>query len=375
MPEVCGTVITYCTNIHPGESWEEVYANLKTHFLAVKNAIAPHEPFPIGLRLSNRTAMEIDEKASHEFCDWCQKENCFVPTINGFPYGDFHSSVIKDHVYLPDWRSTKRSEYTKRLAALLDQWLPEDVIGSISTVPVGFGTHIRKEDQSLVRRNLVDVLDYIHALKQKSGKEIILALEPEPGCVLETIRDAVTFLEQMGLPERLQNCIGICLDCCHQAVEFEDPSEAIKLLYDSGIRLGKVQLSSAVRLPIFDRMILEQLCEPTYLHQVVVKQQNGRLSRYNDIPEALHLQRTTDGEEWRIHFHVPIFVDGTEKQGTTQFFLKEILPLIDERILLEVETYTWEILPPALKDKTVAESIIREIQWARALRNETDRCS
>ncbi len=368
-------MITYCTSIHPGESWDEIYGNLQTHLLAVKQAISPVDPFPIGLRLSNRASMEIDEEASKEFSDWCREQGCFVPTINGFPYGAFHSSVVKKKVYQPDWRSAKRCEYTKRLAELLYQWLPQGVTGSISTVPVGFGRHIDKDEHPLVRRNLVEVLEHIHALKQKSGKEVILSLEPEPGCLLETTAEAIKFLEQMRLPERLQEGIGICFDCCHQAVEFEEPSEAIKLLSDSGIRLGKVQVSSALRLPIFDREIAEKFCEPTYLHQVVVRQQNGDLERYDDLPEALRRQDSDGDEEWRIHFHVPIFIGGTKEQGTTQFFLKEILPLFDEDILLEVETYTWGILPPELKGKTVAESIIREIQWAKALSNEPDRRS
>ena len=375
MPEVYGIVITYCTSIHPGESWEEVYANLRTHFLAVKQAISPVDPFPIGLRLSNRASMEIDERASKEFYAWCREQGCFVPTINGFPYGAFHSSVVKKKVYQPDWRSAKRCEYTKRLAELLYQWLPQGVAGSISTVPVGFGRHISKDEQPLVRRNLVEVLEHIHTLKQKSGKEVILSLEPEPGCLLETTAEAIQFLEQMRLPERLLDCIGICFDCCHQAIEFEEPSEAIKLLSDSGIRLGKVQVSSALRLPMFNREIAEKFCEPTYLHQVVVRQQNGVLKRYDDLPDALRLQGVESNAEWRIHYHVPIFIDGTEEQGTTQFFLKEILPLINDDMLLEVETYTWEILPPELKGTTVAESIIREIQWVKALSNEPDRPS
>jgi len=227
----------------------------------------------------------------------------------------------------------------------------------------------------MVRLNLIDVLEHMNVLQQKSGKEIILALEPEPGCVLESTEDAIHFFEQMAFPDELKDGIGLCFDCCHQAIEFEQPSESLKQLSNAGIRLAKVQLSSALRLQNFDRPMLAKFCEPTYLHQVVIRQPNGALCRYDDLPDALQRHRAGDGEEWRVHFHVPIFMDGTEEQGTTRFFIQEILPLMDNHVLLEVETYTWEILPPELKGKTVTESIVREIQWVKSFRHETDRCS
>lgn len=378
-------MITYCTNIHSGESWDEIFLNLKTHSLTVKEAVSPNEPFPIGLRLSNRAAMEIDEKASNEFYEWCQENGCFVPTINGFPYGSFHSIPIKENVYLPDWRYFERVEYTKKLADLLEQWLPEGITGSISTVPVGFRCHINislplfnKGEMGglgIVRQNLINVLEHIDRLRQKSGKEIILSLEPEPGCVIETTEDVVRFFEQMNFPKGLRGGIGICYDCCHQAVEFEDPGESLALLAGANIRIGKAQVSSALRLNNFDHNILERFAEPYYLHQVVIKNQYGNLTRYNDIPDALLANKVNMGEEWRIHFHVPIFIDNMGTYGTTRFFIEEILPLVDRHILLEVETYTWHVLPPELHTEKVAQSIIREIQWVNSQRDETNFCS
>ena len=361
-------MITYCTNIHPGESWDEVWLNLQAHIPAVKAAISPTKPFPIGLRLSNRAAQELNETSMRQFNDWCQTEGCFVPTINGFPYGAFHFAAVKEHVYLPDWRSQERVLYTKRLADLLDQWLPDGVVGSISSVPVGFQQQIGKDDYPLVMRNLRNVLEYLQALKQKSGKEIILALEPEPGCVLETTADVLRFFEQIPFPEELKAGLGICLDCCHQAVEFEEPVDVVRLLLDAGIGIAKVQVSSALRLQQFDRDMLEQWCDPTYLHQTVVRAQDGSLLRYRDLPDALRRCRIGDNEEWRIHFHVPLFLESMSKLETTGFFIREILPLIDVAVLREVETYTWEVLPPALRRGTITESIIREIQWVKALR-------
>jgi hypothetical protein len=369
---------TYCTNIHPGESWSEIFSNLVTYIPAVKDAVSPESPFPIGLRLSNLATVEIDKNTSERFYQWCQQNDCYVPTINGFPYGSFHYSPVKENVYVPDWRDIKRVEYTKRLASLLDSWLPGSVTGSISTVPIGFGKHLHEEDYVIVRENLIDVLEYLDRLRQRSGKEIILSLEPEPGCVLETTEDTVHFFEEMKFPEGLRESIGVCFDCCHQAVEFEKPEESLNFLRKASIKIGKVQVSSALSASGGGHFMIESLdrfCDPYYLHQVVVRRIDGNLIRYNDLSEALLVHKGKDEEEWRIHFHVPVFVERMDSYGTTRLFAEEILSIIDRNILLEVETYTWHVLPPELQTETLTQSIIREIQWVQSQINGKNRCS
>ncbi|MCP3953433.1 MAG: metabolite traffic protein EboE [Desulfobacterales bacterium] len=362
-------MITYCTNIHPGESWAATFSNLKNCVPAVKKAVAPGEPFPIGLRLSNQASLEVDPDSSVRFGAWCREENCYVATINGFPYGSFHGQTIKERVYLPDWRAAERVDYTRRLASLLDAWLPPDVAGSISTVPVAFKTLFSEDDYPLVRQNLTEVLIHLDRLRQKSGKQIILALEPEPGCVLETTPEVVRFFERMRFARELHNAIGICLDCCHQAVEFESPQESLSLLSQAGIPIAKVQVSSAPRILRPKLETLQQFIDPCYLHQVVVRHKDGTRKQYPDLPEALDDYHQNTAGEWRIHFHVPVFIDTIGDCRTTRFFLEEVLARVDKRILLEIETYTWHILPPELQTKTVIESIIREIRWVRSILN------
>jgi len=365
-------VITYCSNIHPGESFEDIFSNLQTHLLEVKKAVSPDDPFPIGLRLSNRATLEIDEKSSSRFHAWCQGNNCFVPTINGFPYGPFASVPVKENVYLPDWRDSERVIYSKRLATLLDSWLPQGMVGSISTVPIGFKKYVDSKDQPIIRKNLIEVLEHIDRLRQKSGKEIILSLEPEPGCLLETMREVVRFFEEIELPGVLRESLGVCFDTCHQAVEFEEPAESLNLLSGAGIKISKVQVSSALRIVHFNRSLLEKFYEPIYLHQVVIRNPDGTLSRYNDLPEALKERAGERGEEWRIHFHLPIFLEEMGQYRTTRFFIEKTLPLLDNKMLLEVETYTWEVLPPELQMETVTQSIIRELKWLKAQRDEAN---
>ncbi len=370
MPELEQRQITYCTNVHPAESWEETFAALREHVPAVKDAVAPQHPFPIGLRLSARAAGELAADGGAVFARWLRDQNCFVPAINGFSYGAFHGRAVKRNVYLPDWHSRERAGYTKLLADLLAQWLPRGMTGSISTVPVGFRANACSAEH---RARLLEVLTHLERLKEERGADIVLALEPEPACLLETTADLVGFLEGMDFPKPLRERIGICLDCSHLALQFEEPAEVLSLLAKGGVRIGKVQVSSALSAKHAQRDALRQFVEPTYLHQVVVRSGNGSLSRYEDLPGALERHRGEGGDEWRCHFHLPIFLDQAGGYQTTRHFAEQLLPLLDPGVLLEVETYTWNVLPPRFRAEGLTGSIIREIRWLKERIDATDR--
>jgi hypothetical protein len=366
MSKIPGRLITYCTNIHPGESWAEVFSALQRHVPLVKSAVSPSSTFPIGLRLSRRAATELDARQLARFTAWLKEEDCFVPTINGFPYGDFHGARIKEEVYLPDWRSDSRAAYTIRLADLLANWLPDGVAGSISTVPVGFKGVIGRDDLPVVMKQITKVLVHLKSIYETSGKKLILALEPEPGCMLETTDEVCAFFADLTLPSTLSEHIGVCFDCCHQAVEFEVPGDAFARLAAAGVTIAKVQVSSALKFVAPDNTVLQDFAEPRYLHQVSVRGVDGSMRRYRDLPDALAEYDAIADGEWRCHFHVPIFSAGTERFGTTRFFLEEGLHHLPTDVLLEVETYTFDILPPELRRQSVTDSIIREIQWLEA---------
>lgn len=363
MSQIPGRLITYCTNIHPGNSWEETFAALKRHIPIVKAAVSADCSFPIGLRLSHQAAMELTAEENKAFTAWLAEHDCFVPTINGFPFGTFHHQRIKEQVYLPDWRSSERTDYTLRLANLLASWLPDGVTGSISTVPLGFRSTIKSGDHSGIRQQLEFVLTSLARIFDQTGKTIMLALEPEPGCVVETTDEVCSFFEGLTLPHGLMKHLGICYDCCHQAVEFENPMDSLDRLLSAGIPLAKVQVSSALQFRGEDVGDVPGVDEPCYLHQVVVRRRNGELLRYADLPVAISSHERKSGDQWRCHFHVPLFHAGAGVAGTTQEFLRQFLPMVPAHVLLEVETYTWDVLPAELRGDDVTESIIREIQW------------
>lgn len=305
---------------------------------------------------------------SRNFQVWCREQGLYVTTVNGFPYGTFHHAPIKESVYLPDWRLPERLEYTRKLAELLSLWLPEGMTGSISTVPVGFRSAITPEEFPQIQKHIREALDFLDHLKLTTGKHILLAMEPEPGCLLETIPDVVDLFARLDLTHSQRAFLAVCFDCCHQALQYENPVSSLQLLADNDIRIGHVQVSSALRLPHPDISRLQRFRESCYLHQAVGRRPDGQLVRYDDLDQAINCA-PENIEEWRVHFHVPVFMARTGDCESTRFFLEEILPLFPANIPLEVETYTWTVLPPDLRTGTVTESIIREIEWAEKTRN------
>ncbi len=381
--------LTYCTNIHAGETWPEVLAGLRRHLPPIKAAVAPEAPLGVGLRLSAVAAEALEQAAAlEELQSLLEAGGYYVFTINGFPYGAFHGQRVKEGAYRPDWSEAPRLDYTNRLADILARLLPEGMTGSVSTVPGTFKPWAEGAVDAITH-NLVAQVGHLVALKERTGKRVLLALEPEPYCLLETIEETIDFFqarlfgtaatrqlsEQTGLAvpaaeAALRRHLGVCYDVCHAAVEFEDPRASVAALQAAGIEIAKVQLSSALRIRSVESTTAERLRpfdEPVYLHQVV-ERRGTELQRYLDLPEALDGIDEARGNEWRIHFHVPIFLEEIENFSTTQDFLREILALHREDPItehLEVETYTWDVLPPHHRDVEVSTAIARELTWVK----------
>jgi hypothetical protein len=361
-------MLTYCTNIHPGESWDAVEARIHENVPIIQAGLAADiqgaaEPFPLSVWLSGRAARELDDDRARAFGDWCLASRCVVRSINGFPYGDFHGTHVKRRAYLPDWREAERLDYTERLARILARLLPGDVAGVISTVPLGFKA---AEDWSAARQNILSALERLDRIAQESGKEIVLAIEAEPGCMLETTDEVIRFFDELRLPAALARHAGICFDCCHHAVEFESPAASLKRLTDAGVRIAQAHVTAALRVPGGELARLERFSEPVYLHQTIGRRSDGTLLRFADLPEAL--AAGADGrhiDEWRVHFHVPVFAAKLGDCTTTQPDLEAMLDAISPEVPLVVETYSFGVLPPDLQAATVAESVIRELRWVR----------
>jgi hypothetical protein len=374
--------LAYCTNIHRGETWPETFASLQHYTLAVREKVCPQKPFAIGLRLGERAAVELSDPGTRlAFQRWLDKNACYIFTINGFPYGQFHGTRVKEQVYRPDWTSPERVAYTNRLFDLLAELLPAGVAGSVSTLPGSFKEfHPSVEAQKTIRKNIWRSVEHIARLSEKTGRKLHLGLEPEPLCLLENSAETISFFEQLRAEHphdpRLAEHLGVNYDCCHFAVEFEEPQIVLPDFVNHGIKISKIHLSSALKVqPTAEaREALKKFADEVYLHQVVARNEKGKLKFHHDLPDALSFQPSTfnlqPSEEWRIHFHVPLHAPASPPFENTGDHLLGTLDWLAENPQLcshlEMETYTWEVLPPELKAQSVVDQLAAEYNWTLA---------
>lgn len=392
--------LSYCTNIHAGESWAEHFEALKKHFPVIKTGVSPDRAMGMGLRLSNSASLDILQAGQLvAFKKWLSENDAYVFTMNGFPYGDFHHAVVKDQVHAPDWTTNERLNYTLRLFDILAELIPDGVDGGISTSPLSYkywfpNKQLAEKAMLNATHHVISVAEHLFRIKERQGISLHLDIEPEPDGLLETGLEFIQWFEnyllplaKALLPPRLQiteddaiACIRehicLCYDVCHFAIGYEPMSDILEDLSAKGIRIGKVQISAALKamMPAEDDLRKEitdafsQYQEPTYLHQVVARKSDCSLVRYRDLPEALNDAANKDVEEWRAHFHVPVFAEDLGLLHSTRSDISDILkryksiPFTDH---LEVETYTWEVLPESLK-LPIDQSIIRELNWVKA---------
>jgi hypothetical protein len=375
-------ILGYCSNIHPGENWKEHFEELKNNLPKVKAQVCPKQAFGFGLRIAYQASIDLLSVPAYidELKNWLNTENLFVFTLNGFPFGGFHHSKVKDEVHRPDWTTKDRLEYTKRLAEILVQILPETLeTAGISTSPLSYKFWWNKNEMPEVFRistnHIVELALFLNTLKKKTGKSIHLDIEPEPDGLLGNHREFMDWYEHVLLqnhPEYtdiLKEHIQICFDVCHYAISYDPIEETLDELKSKGIGVGKIQISSALKVDLskhFEEQMdtLKQYKEPIYLHQVRALNRSNEIIEYSDLDEAFeHINDQI--KEARVHFHVPIFIENYENIGSTQ---SEIVKSLTYQKLnsitkqLEIETYTWGVLPSEFQ-KPIEESVAREVQW------------
>ena len=392
--------LSYCSNIHAGESWDATFRNLKIYIPEVKKRLAHEGAFGIGLRLSHEAAVVLERPDRlQEFSDWLKQTNSYVFTLNCFPYGGFHRTKVKEQVHAPDWTTEARLAYTLRCFRILAQLLPEGVEGGISTSPLSYRHWFvsdleKKEAFEKATTHLIAVAVELVRLQQETGKFLHLDIEPEPDGLLENSEELIRYFKewlipmgktslakQLGIPAKdaeklIKAHLQVCYDVCHFAIGYEKPKEAFKKLKQAGIGIGKIQLSAALKLLIpespFERFSigkrLGEFADTTYLHQVVGRTKEEGLISYPDLPQALAQLGNTQDLEWRVHFHVPIFLANYGTFQATQEDIVEVLKLVNANPSitnhLEVETYTWEVLPQDTH-LTLGDAISRELAWVK----------
>ena len=374
--------LAYCTNIHPAESWEETRHMLQTQVLAVRDLLRTQgllgadAPFAIGLRLPALAARELLAN-DHlvRFRDWLAATNTYVFTINGFPYGSFHGTRVKERVFQPDWSERARLDYTMDLFRILAAVARPDTGASVSTLP---GSHKSfHADEARIRANLLELAQWLDDLADQTGHDFHLGLEPEPLGHFENTAETLAFFERLHAmptdPGIIHRRLGLNYDACHFALEYEDARTALDALGARQIRISKIHLSSALAFDPCDPAAVAAIRafdEPVYFHQVLVRDRAGTITRFKDLPDFLAAARIpVPGTEARVHFHIPLDAEPAAPLRSTRDHTRAVLAWHRDHPEAcrhyEIETYTWAVLPAALQ-RPVAKQLAGEYQWALA---------
>jgi sugar phosphate isomerase/epimerase len=385
--------LTYSTLVHPADDWEQIWQSLNTYVPKVKERFAGNQRFGVSLRLSAKSAETlVNSKAERDkLRKFLDDQNMYLYTVNAFVYGHFKGELVKEQVYEPDWRSEERTRYTMNVASVVADIAPADVMPSIQTSPLGFKPRVTGPDvvQSYTD-NVLRVTKHLIELEAKTGVTVTLGLEPEPYCFLETTDETVDYFTNhlysgasaeklakiSGLPiaeaiAALRKHVGIVYDICHLAVEYEDITQSLQKLVDAGVPIVKLQEAAALHMPEVTQQVVDTLkrySKTIYLTQTIEKR-DGKLTKYLNLEDAFAAWEKSPGpREWRTHIHVPVFLDDLGQFRTTRFAIADALKFHKQKPLsrhLEVETYTWDMLPDSLKTGDIVEYVCRELDWVR----------
>ena len=386
--------LSYSTLVHPGDTWPEMWNSLTTYVPQVKQRVSPDKAFGVSLRIAASSAQTLtgDPAEREKLKQFLVENDMYLYTVNAFPYGAFKNTLVKERVYEPDWRTDERAVYTMQVADILAEVAAPGIDPTIQSPPLGFKPNVTGPDVvDAFTRQVIRVVAHLVKLKDKTGNKVRLALEPEPYCFLETTEEALRYFDEHlyadksvlalsqatglstgGAQDALRDHLGMVYDICHQAVEFEDISASLRALADAGVPVFKLQEAAAVRVPNVTQKevdALQRFADTVYLTQTV-EQRDGRISRYLNLEDAFAAFAKDPGpREWRIHFHVPVFLEDLGEFKTTRFAIEDALRFHRENKLsphLEIETYTWDVLPDHLKTGDIVDYVEMELNWVKS---------
>jgi len=386
--------LTYSTLVHATDDWDQLWKSVNTYLPAVKARMAPHEKFGVCLRTSapSAAALTADPAKRATLKQFFADQDLYLYTANAFVYGVFKRQVIKEEVYEPDWATPERRDYTKQVATLLAELAPEGVHPSIQSAPLGFKPKVTGPAVvEAYTNNVIDVVAHLIELEKRTGQIVTLGLEPEPRCYLETTDETIAYFQQhlftgptaqrlakaTGLHEAdahaaMRKFTGVVFDIGHQSVGYEDIPASLHKLVAAGVPIVKLQEAASMHIPEVTPQTVEALqnfAKTIYLSQTCQKK-DGKMTWFLNLEDAFAaFQQDPGPREWRTHFHVPVFLtDLGGGFGTTRFALEQALAVHKQTPLsthLEIETYTWDVLPAHLKTGDIVEYVCRELDWVK----------
>ena len=385
--------LTYSTLVHPADDWDQLWKSVNTYLPQVKARMAPDQKFGTCLRISapSAAALSADPGKRADLKKFMSDNDLYLYTANAFVYGVFKKQVIKEDVYEPDWQTEERVEYTMQVANLLAALAPDGISPSIQSAPLGFKPKVTGDDVvQTYTTNVIRVVAHLIKLHKETGKVVTLGLEPEPRCFLETTDETIAYFtshlysgetakrlaKATGLNEAdaavaMRKHTGVVFDIGHQAVGFEDIPASLQKLVDAGVQIVKLQEAASMYMPGVTQKTVDALqafAKTIYLSQTC-QMKDGKMTWFLNLEDAFEDWYKNPGpRDWRTHFHVPVFLNDLGAFGTTRFALEQALAFHKKNPLsahLEIETYTWDVLPDHLKTGDIVEYVTREMEWVK----------
>jgi len=385
--------LTYSTLVHPADDWEQLWKSVNTYLPQVKARMAPYQKFGVCLRTSapSAAALSADPSKRADLKQFFADNDLYLYTANAFVYGVFKKQIIKEDVYEPDWRTEDRVEYTMQVASLLAHLAPDGIEPSIQSAPLGFKPRVTGDDVvQAYTTNVIRVVAHLVKLHKETGKVVTLGLEPEPRCFLETTDETIDYFTKTlfsgetakrlakatGLNEAdaataMRKHMGVVFDIGHQAVGFEHIPTSLQKLVDNDVQIVKLQEAASMYMPGVTQKTVDALqafAKTIYLSQTCQKK-DGKTTWFMNLEDAFEDWYKNPGpRDWRTHFHVPVFLNDLGAFGTTRYALEEALAFHKKTPLsahLEIETYTWDVLPDHLKTGDIVEYVCREMDWVK----------
>lgn len=348
--------LSYCADVHPVDDLADLVARLDDFAAPVRRAV-PLDRLGVGLRLPPSVAAMLagDRSARRRLRVELAARGLEVVTLNASPLGD---------VFGPSWCDPARLRYTVDCASVLADLLPDRAVyGTISTIALGPRNGWSPADDAAGRALIDSLTETLKALDSVHGRPVTLAVEPQPGCVLETVAEAVGWLAGRVDPRY----VGLCLDACHLAVSFADPGTTVSGVYRAGLAVLKLQASAALQVerpqdPAIRAALVGRL------GPVRERRLGGGTLGAADFTAAL--VDLPGQQPWRLDVHLPLHVKPAAPFRATRKVLRATVAAViaeagvAEFPLVEVETFPS---PLASAPNGFAADLAADLAWVASV--------
>ena len=378
----------------PVTSFADIESTVRDSLAPINHAISDDPPVGASIRLS-QAALSDPALTAEALRTLLDEHGLRLDGISAVSI----SGGAKENVHEPDWRTEDRLSFMFPALNLAAEFATPDHEVGVTTNALSYRRWLDVDmpgNWAALTLNVVRIVQHLVGIQDRTGITLHIDLEPEPGSVLRDTADVVKFYSQWLLPrggamlsDRMQLTNGsaaeailrhvcIALDTAHAAVVWDDAAASLDAFAELGIRIGRLQVSSALEVEIPSDAAsqktlseyLDAFVSPTLLQQVVARQDGEMVKRFDDLPDAVAVIGKSAGQTWRIHTHAPLLADRygvfASTREATATWLREVAARGIDVGMIELRSANWDVVPH--DDRAPVEAMImQEAAWVRGL--------